>query len=117
MRQTIMDRAKWAIAILAIGLVVPGGVAVAHLGETGPGHHADDPPAAASTRSGESGPAGASADGAGTGDPVKADTAPASAPEEPDPDPTVPLLILAGVLAVGTGWVAWNRRRQRAEGA
>lgn len=88
---------------------------MAHLGETGPGHHADDPPAEASAQSGASGPAGSSAEGAGAGDPARNDAAPTSAPEEPDPDPTVPLLILAGVLAVGTGWVAWNRRRQKAE--
>ena len=110
------ESAKWAVAVVVMGLAMPGGVAMAHLGETGPNHHADDPPAEASAQSGASGPGGSSADRVGAGDPAKADAAPTSAPKEPDPDPTVPLLILAAVLAVGTGWVAWNRRRQKAEG-
>ena len=110
---TLSDRAKWLLALAAMTAVMSGGVASAHQGETGPGHHADDPPAAASAQTKA---AGTSGDGAGAGTEEKTDAAPTSTPE--DPDPTVPLLILAVVLAVGTGWVAWKRRGpEEAEGS
>ena len=112
---TLSDRATWLLALAAMTAVMSGGVASAHQGETGPGHHADDPPAAASAQTKA---AGTSGDGAGAGTEEKTDAAPTDAPEEPDPDPTVPLLILAVVLAAGTGWVAWKRRGpEEAEGS
>ncbi|MFM8889721.1 MAG: hypothetical protein ACKOGM_07090 [Solirubrobacterales bacterium] len=116
MIKTFFDRVKWVVVLAAVTAATSGGVASAHQGETGPGHHADDPPAVASAQSGASESAGTSADGGGESSGNATDAAPTSAPEEPDPDPTVPLLILAIVLAVGTGWVAWKRRRpERAE--
>ena len=116
MVRPFIDRARWVAVLAAMTVVIPGGVASAHQGETGPGHHADDPPAAASAQSGA--PESASTNGAGAGDAEKTDSAPISEPEEPDPDPTVPLLVLAVVLAVGAGWVAWKRRRpEGAEGS
>jgi len=116
MKRTFGDRARWLAVPAVMTAVISGGVAGAHQGETGPGHHADDPPAAASAQSGAS--ESTSANGAGAGDAENTDAASTSEPEEPDPDPTVPLLILAVVLAVGTGWVAWKRRSSEgAEGS
>lgn len=116
MIRTCVDRARWPAVLAVMTAVISGGVAGAHQGETGPGHHADDPPVAASAQGGAS--ESTSANGAGAGDAGKTDAAPTSESEEPDPDPTVPLLILAVVLAVGTGWVAWKRRRpEGAEGS
>lgn len=103
------------LVILAVGVLLPAGPAVAHGGETGPGHHEDD--AVTKPAGGET-----ETDRAKGADPekevVESDAAPAGGETSGGgsgggSSPVPHFIALVALAAVGTAVIFFRRSRQR----